>query len=110
MDLPFDGFTFWHGAVQRFVAVLDPTGVRAIGSLAGGNNGNPGGRAARRYYNTINPAIHYGDLIPGWLNGEPFELRFTRQAVAAGNQRHVRYVAATERQVASDKLQAKQAK
>jgi penicillin amidase len=96
LDLPFDGFTFWHGAVQRFVAVLDPNGIRAVGSLAGGNNGDPGGRAVPRYYNRINPAIHYGDLIPGWLNGEVFEFRISHEAVAADAQTHLRYVPAVQ--------------
>jgi hypothetical protein len=44
----------------------------------------------------ISPAIHYGDLIPKWINGETVEMRITRQAVAADNQRHVKYVPAGE--------------
>ena len=44
----------------------------------------------------ISPAIHYGDLIPKWINGETVEMRISRQAVAADNQRHVKYVPAEE--------------
>ena len=40
--------------------------------------------------NTINPAIHYGDLIPG----EAVEMRVSRQDVRADAQRQVRYVPA----------------
>lgn len=46
--------------------------------------------------NTINSAIHYGDLIPGWINGQAVEMRVSRQDVRADAQRQVRYVAAEE--------------
>jgi penicillin amidase len=84
-------FTFSLGPSQRLVVLLDPAGVKAVNVLPGGQNGNPGGLMK---YNQINPAIHYGDLVPKWLNGETVEMRITRQAVAADNQRHVKYVPA----------------
>jgi hypothetical protein len=59
--------------------------------LQGGQNGNPG---AQSKYNQINPAIHYGDMIPKWINGETSEMCVSRRAVAADNQRHVKYVPA----------------
>ena len=74
--------------------LLDPAGIKAVNILPGGQNGNPGGDW--RKYNQINPAIHYGDQIPKWINGETVEMRITRQAVAADNQRHVKYVPAGE--------------
>ena len=61
--------------------------------LAGGQNGNPGYFTK---YNQINPAIHHNDMIPKWIKGETFEMRISRQAVAADNQRHVKYVPAGE--------------
>jgi hypothetical protein len=63
------------------------------GFPAGGENANPGDLTK---YNQINPAIHYGDMFPKWINGETFDMRISRQAVAADNQRHVRYVPAGE--------------
>jgi len=84
-------FTFSLGPSQRLVVLLDPAGIKAVNILPGGENGNPG---ALSKYNKINPAIHYGDLIPKWLNGETVEMRVTRQAVAADNRRHVKYVPA----------------
>lgn len=86
-------FTFSDGPSQRLVVLLDPAGINSVNGLPGGQNGNPG---IEDEYNTINPAIHYGDLIPRWLNGETVEMRITRQAVAADNQRHVTYVPAGE--------------
>ena len=82
-------FTVSLGVVQRFVVLLDPAGIRAVNLLLGGQNGNPGDRTK---YNQINPAIHYNDMIPKWINGETFEMRISRQAVAADNRRHVKYV------------------
>jgi acyl-homoserine lactone acylase PvdQ len=84
-------FTFSLGPSQRLVVLLDPAGIKSVNILPGGQNGNPGELSN---YNQINPAIHYGDLIPKWLNGETVEMRITRQAVAADNQRHVKYVPA----------------
>lgn len=84
-------FTFSLGPSQRLVVLLDPAGIKSVNILPGGLNGNPGDLTK---YNQINPAIHYGDLIPKWLNGETVEMRITRQAVAADNQRHVKYVPA----------------
>jgi hypothetical protein len=88
-----DDFTFSHGPSQRLVVLLDPAGIKAVNVLAGGQNGNPGEFSK---YNQINPATHYGDLVPKWINGQTVELRITRQSVAADNQRHVKYVPATE--------------
>jgi penicillin amidase len=90
-SLNADDFTFSGGPSKRFVAVLDPAGVRSFSILPGGNNGNPGAETA---YNRINPDIHYGDHVPGWLNGETFEYRVSRDAVAADTQLHLRYVPA----------------
>jgi penicillin G amidase len=86
-------FTFSAGPSQRLVVLLDPAGIKAVNVLPGGENGNPGSAGA---YNTINPASHYGDLIPKWINGETVEMRISRQAVTADNQRHVKYVPAEE--------------
>ena len=86
-----DNFTFYLGPSQRLVVLLDPAGIKAVNVLPGGENGNPGSAAA---YNQINPATHYGDLIPKWINGETVEMRVSRQAVAADNQRHIKYVPA----------------
>jgi len=79
--------------IERLVVLLDPAGIKSVDVLLGGQNGNPGNRSK---YNQINPAIHYGDMIPKWINGETFEMRISRQAVAADNQRHVKYVPAGE--------------
>lgn len=86
-----DNFTFYLGPTQRLVVLLDPAGIKAVNVLPGGENGNPGSAAA---YNQINPAIHYGDLIPQWINGETVEMRVSREAVAADTQRYVKYVPA----------------
>ena len=88
-----DNFIFYAGPSQRLVVLLDPAGIKAVNILPGGQNGNPGDLTK---YNQINPAVHYGDLIPGWINGETFEARFNRQDVAADSQRQVRYVPAEE--------------
>jgi len=86
-----DSFIFSHGPSKRFVIELDPDGLKAFNILPGGNNGNPG---AILDYNKINPAIHYGDHIPGWINGEPFRYRISREEVAADTQKHLRYIPA----------------
>jgi acyl-homoserine lactone acylase PvdQ len=86
-------FTVSLGPIERLVVRLDPAGIKSVDVLLGGQNGNPG---TRWKYNQINPATHYGDLIPKWINGETFESRISRQAVAADNQRHVKYVPAEE--------------
>jgi penicillin G amidase len=84
-----DSFIFSHGPSERFVIDLDPAGLKAFNILPGGENGNPGTISA---YNTINPALHYGDHIPGWINGEPFQYRISREEVAADTQKHIRYI------------------
>jgi penicillin amidase len=84
-------FIFSGGPSQRFVAVLDPTGIRAVNSLPGGNNGDPGGEGSENF-GRINPEVHYGDLIPGWINGETFEYRVRRSDVAEHAARKIRYV------------------
>jgi penicillin amidase len=89
ISLATDSFEFTYAPSQRLVVELNPAGIRAVNILPGGQNGNPGDLTK---YNQINPAIHYGDLIPGWLNGETFEYRITHAAVAADNQRHLKYV------------------
>ncbi len=83
-------FVFSSGPSQRFVAVLDPAGIQAVNTLPGGENGNPGGFAANNY-NRINPEIHYGDLVPQWLNGETFAYHITREDVAAHAVTHIRF-------------------
>jgi penicillin amidase len=90
-DLGTNDFTISGGPSQRFVAVLDPSGVRAVNALPGGINGNPGGRISENY-NRINPEIHYGDLIPGWINGQTFDYHISRADVAAHAVRKVRYM------------------
>jgi penicillin G amidase len=87
-SLNSDNFIFSGGPSMRLVVVLDPSGVHAVNSLPGGNNGNPGGI---NDFNRINPAKHYGDHVPGWLNGETFDLHVTRESVAAATQRHLRF-------------------
>ena len=83
-------FEFSDGPSMRFVAELDPAGIRAVNALPGGNNGNPGGLAEENY-NTINPAVHYGDQVPGWINGDPFAYHITRADVAAHAASKVRF-------------------
>lgn len=90
-SLNSDNFVFSSGPSKRFVIDLDPAGVRAVSILPGGNNGNPGALEAS-VYNTINPDIHYGDHIPGWINGETFAYRVSRADVAADTKLHLRYV------------------
>lgn len=89
-DLGSNDFTFSDGPSQRFVCVLDPAGIRAVNTLPGGNNGNPGGHVSANY-NRINPAVHYGDLIPGWLNGQTFDYHITHADVAAHAVQKIRY-------------------
>jgi penicillin amidase len=82
-------FVFAGGPSMRSVVVLDPAGIRAVNSLPGGSNGNPGSITD---FNRINAAKHYGDHVPGWLNGETFELHVSRAAVAEATRRHLRFV------------------
>ncbi|MFQ5666154.1 MAG: penicillin acylase family protein [Candidatus Binatia bacterium] len=90
-SLNANDFTFSNGPSERFVAVLDPAGIRAVNTLPGGNNGNPGGTASERFHR-INPSIHYGDLTSAWINGDTFEYHISRADVAAHAMRKVRYV------------------
>jgi penicillin amidase len=85
-----DQFDYAGGPSMRHVVELDPAGVRAINIIPGGNNGNPGGTGNERF-NTIDPASDYGTHIPGWINGEVLEMRFTRGDVAASARSRVRY-------------------
>jgi penicillin amidase len=87
-SLNSDDFTFSDGPSERYVAVLDPAGIRAVNALPGGENGNPGSASV---YNRINPAIHYGDQISGWINGQTFDYHISRGDVAAHAVRKVRY-------------------
>ncbi len=86
-----DNFVFTGGPSKRFVAILDPDGIRSFNTLPGGNNGNPGGSRAEKF-NQINPEVHYGDLLPGWINGETFEYHVSRSSVAEHAVRRVHYV------------------
>lgn len=93
-SLNANSFTFSGGPSQRFVAVLDPDGIRAVNTIPGGNNGNPGrpaGGTAAANYNTINPEIHYGDHVASWVNGEVFEYRTTRAQVEANGEKRLIY-------------------
>ncbi|MFI5398073.1 MAG: penicillin acylase family protein [Candidatus Binatia bacterium] len=87
-NLHTDDFTFMDGPSERYVAVLDPAGIRAVNALPGGQNGDPGSLTA---YNQINPAIHYGDQISGWINGQTFDYHISRADVAAHAVRKVHY-------------------
>jgi penicillin amidase len=96
-------FVFFDNAPsERFVAVLDPAGVRSVNILPGGNNGNPCAGPApppncmldTPSYNHINPANHYGEHIPGWINGQVFDVRVSREAVAADTETLTEYTAA----------------
>lgn len=91
-SLNSDNYVFSGGPSMRFVAVLDPKGIRAVNILPGGNNGNPGRTeesGSSGLFNTINPDIHYGDHVPGWINGEVFEYRLTPDDVAAHAETNV---------------------
>jgi penicillin G amidase len=83
-------FEFSDGPSERFVAVMDPAGIRAVSILPGGQNGNPGGLPGQAY-NHINPSIHYGDFASGWINGETFDYHVSRADVAMHAVRHIRY-------------------
>ncbi len=83
-----DSFTYSGGPSMRFVAELDPAGIRAVNILPGGNNGDPGGTASENY-NRINPAIHYGDHVAGWVNGTTFQYHLTRDDVASHSLKKV---------------------
>ena len=89
-SLSANDFEFSDGPSERFVAVLDPAGIKAVNALPGGNNGNPGGMASENY-GRINPAIHYGDLVHGWINGETFAFHVSRAEVAAHAVQKIRY-------------------
>jgi len=89
-NLSGTSFTFSSGPSKRFVAELDPAGIRGVNALPGGNNGNPGGTANEKF-NEINPAVHYGDHIAGWINGDKFDYRLRRDDVAAHAERKVRF-------------------
>lgn len=94
-SLNANSFTFSGGPSKRFVAVLDPAGIRAVNTIPGGNNGNPGrpaGGPAAAYYNEINPDIHYGDHVASWVNGEVFEYRTTRAHVEAHAEKRLLFV------------------
>jgi len=85
-----DNFDFNGGPSMRFVAELDPDGIRAVNVLPGGNYGNPGALTSE-VYNHINPDIHYGDQSADYLNGQVNVLRITRQEVADDAESHIRY-------------------
>ncbi len=92
-SLNSDDYTFSGGPSMRFVVVLDPQGVHAVNVLPGGNNGDPGATADENLFNLINPAIHYGDHVHEWVNGETFEMRFHRRDVAAHAEKKIVYLA-----------------
>lgn len=89
-SLNANSFTFTGGPSMRMVIELDPAGVRIVNSLPGGNYGNPG-PLTEEVYNHINPDLNYGDLTARYVNGETFEMPFSRQAVADAAVRKVRY-------------------
>jgi penicillin amidase len=95
-SLNSDNYIFAGGPSERFVAVLDPDGIRSVNILPGGNNGDPGrppqGQGgASDYFDMINPDIHYGDHVGGWINGQVFEYRLTREEVAEHAERNIIY-------------------
>lgn len=94
-SLNSDDFDFSGGPSMRFVVELDPRGIRAINSLPGGNNGDPGGTADDNRFNQIQPDIHYADLVPKWIRGETFSFRFSRDDVATHARRKIRFVASS---------------
>lgn len=89
-SLNANSFNFTSGPSMRLVVELDPDGVRALNALPGGNYGNPG-PLTTEVYNRINPELHYGDLTARYINGETFEVPFTRAQVAAAAETRVRY-------------------
>jgi penicillin amidase len=97
-----DDFVYSEGPSQRFVAILDPAGIRSVNSLPGGDNGNPCAGPATpsgcglnmASYNHINPGNHYGDHIPGWVDGQTFDYRVSREAVAGDTQELIEYTPA----------------
>ena len=89
-SLNADTFTFTGGPSMRMVVELDPDGIRVVNSLPGGNFGNPG-ELTEEVYNRVNPAIHYADQSARYINGETFEMPFSREQVAAAAERKVRY-------------------
>lgn len=56
-----NGFRFSSGPSRRYIAVLDPKGVRSFEVIPGGESGVPGTR-------------HYGDQLPLWLSNEFHDL------------------------------------
>lgn len=90
-SLNSDDFDFSGGPSMRFVVELDPHGIRAVNSLPGGNNGDPGGTADDNRFNRIQPESHFGDLIPRWLHGETFRVWFYPKDVAAAARKKVRF-------------------
>ncbi len=100
-----DAFVFSGGPSERFVAILDPAGIRSVNILPGGNNGNPCAGPATpqgcgldtQSYNRLNPGNHYGEHLPGWIDGEVFEYRVSRDAVAADTQELIEYTPAKPR-------------
>ena len=89
-SLNSNSFNFSSGPSKRFVAILDPAGIRAVNVLPGGENGNPGrveDQPASALYNTINPAVRYGDHIHEWVNGETFDYYIQRSDVEAHAER-----------------------
>lgn len=89
-SLNANSFNFTGGPSMRMAIELDPDGIRVVNSLPGGNFGNPG-PLTEEVYNTINPDLHYGDLAARYINGETFEMPYSRQQVAAAAERRVRY-------------------
>ncbi len=89
-SLNSNSFNFTAGPSMRLVTELDPKGVRTVNSLPGGNFGNPG-ELTEDVYNRINPDLNYGDLTARYINGETFEMPFTREQVAAAAVRKTRY-------------------
>ena len=73
-----------------------------MNSLPGGDNGNPCAGPATpsgcglntASYNHINPGNHYGDHIPGWVDGQTFDYRVSREAVAGDTQKLIEYTPA----------------
>jgi penicillin amidase len=83
-------YEFSGGPSERFVAVLDPAGIRAVNTLPGGNNGDPGGTGSANF-SQIDPANRYGDHVHEWINGETFAYRISHADVAAHAVRKVRF-------------------
>ncbi len=63
-----DPFKVNSAAGLRFIAVMDPGGIRSRGVLAGGQSGHPLSK-------------HYDDQIEAWLTGHYYDLIFSREAL-----------------------------